>query len=423
MEPSMYLYNREKEAFIKIDRVNSKDVAFIVIPEEKKVIIWHGKESSRITQYKAGMKVTSLISEKQLYGFKHEVLKEGEEPEDLRDFLERNFGKRDLTQEEIAQKDRKLVQSKVERISKKYKEHEEPITSPRPAIDGPKEPEERQRGNEGEDTPIPVQAPVEAGESLSDDKPKPAEASIDDEIKKMATRIGSDSSESRATAFEKKNLTSDEREVMDEVKREQLKTDNLLNVEQVKILDQEKQEKLKQLESERIKKLEEEKGKVARMEEDRVTKEREFLENKLRKEKEAMMQERKALQEKLKEEEKKRQLQLEREREEREARKQEKMDFEMRKIDLRMKIRGEGVDYIPSPAENEQILYRIEDGKAVRCDTKVITSGMAYLLDMDDRVITWYGRDASLEDQFFTSEIAKLLEGKRDSSVDVVNIE
>ena len=99
---TMYLYDEETDKFQEISKVKNDDVAFLVFHDEKKVIVWQGGQSPRMKRYKAGMKVTSLISEMQLYGYRHEVVAEGDESNKVKAFLDGQFGERIMSPEDIA---------------------------------------------------------------------------------------------------------------------------------------------------------------------------------------------------------------------------------------------------------------------------------------------------------------------------------
>ena len=116
----MFLYDEEKDDFQEISKIKKDDVIFVVLHDEKKVLVWQGSESPRMKRYKAGMKVTSLISAKQLYGFKHEVVLEGDESSDLQKFLDNKFGDRVVTREQLAREDREHVKEMLEHVSQKF---------------------------------------------------------------------------------------------------------------------------------------------------------------------------------------------------------------------------------------------------------------------------------------------------------------
>lgn len=427
MDATLYLYVEEKDSFTEVTRITSKDVVFIVLMNEQKVIVWQGKESPRMLRYKGGMKVATLISAKRLYNFKSEIMTEGEEPAPVRDMLAQHFGRRELTPAEIAMDDRKQVETKARAIAEKYSRGE-----PEPAPQKPKTPSIPERpalvhvelAKDRKDADHEHATMPAMPDKKTDQKEPGATLSIQAELRRVNLGMGRDLAASENMSLEKKQfLTKDEKSIIDEVRREQSRSDNLASVQGTKLWDEERKRQIRDQEESRHKDLEAEKHRIEAAERERIASEKRFLEEKLRKEKEELERERHALEEKLREEELARKHELEAAEKAREARKKDLIEFEVRKIDLRMQVRRKGIDYIPVPPENGRILYRIEKGVAVKMVPEYMTMGDVYLLDKGKKLFVWFGKLASLDERFFGEEIAKLLKEKRGIDTEIITIE
>ncbi|MBN2153277.1 MAG: hypothetical protein JW839_17625 [Candidatus Lokiarchaeota archaeon] len=425
MNAKLYLYVEDKDAFVEITKVSSKDVVFLVDMDEQKVFVWQGKESPRMLRYKGGMKVATLISTMRLYNFKSEVVTEGEEPEPIREFMAQRFGKRDMSPAEIARDDRLQVEAKAKAISDKFS-HREATAAPQK----PKPPTtvDRPALARAEGTPAPkpeAQSPASAAAKRAEPKEPRPPTTIQDELRRVNLGIGRDMAASENISLEKKKfLSKDERDVVDEVRREQSRSDNLASVQETKLWDEERKRQLREQEEARQRELEAEKRRTEAAERERLASDKRFMEEKLRKEKEALERDRHELEDKLREEELARKNEQEAAEKAREARKKDLVEFEVRKIDLRMQIRRKGIDYIVAPPpEGSRILYRIDKGIAVKMEPEYMTMGDVYVLDKGNRVFVWNGKLASLDERFFGDEIAKLLKEKRSPGTEVVSIE
>jgi hypothetical protein len=420
MDAKLYLYVEEKDSFVEITKVTSKDVVFVVISDEQKVVVWQGKDSPRMLRYKGGMKVATLISTKRLYNFKSEVQTEGEEPAPIRDLMAQHFGKRDLSPTEIARDDRKQAETKAKAIGDKFA-HGEPAPAPqkpRPAV-APERPALVHVETRTEKKPAsPPEKKVEAKEQR-------AGTSIQAELRRVNMGMGRDLASAENISLEKKQfLSKDEKDIVDGVRREQNRSDNLASVQETKLWDEERKTQLRDQEASRHRDLGAQKLRTEVAERERSAIDKRFMEEKLHKEKEEMGRDRRALGEKLHEEELARKNEQEAAVKEREVRKKDLVEFEVRKIDLRMHIRRKGVDYIATPPpEGSRILYRIEKGVAVKMQPEYMTMGDVYLLDKGNKVFVWNGKLASLDERFFGEEIAKLLKEKRGLETEIITIE
>ncbi len=416
MDAKLYLYVEDKDSFVEIAKVTSKDVVFVVINEEQKVIVWQGNESPRMLRYKGGMKVATLISTKRLYNFKSEVLTEGEEPTPIRDFMAQHFGRRDLTPTEIARDDRKQVETKAKEIADKFT-HGEPAPSPqkpRPGI-APERP--ALTHVESKTASIP--------DKKTETKEQRGTTSIQAELRRVNMGMGRDLAASENISLEKKQfLSKDEKGIIEDVRREQHRSDNLASVQETKLWDEERKRQLKDQDENRHRDLDAEKRRTEVAERERMASDKHFMEEKLRKEKEEMGRDRRALGEKLHEEELARKYEQEAAAKAREARKKDLVEFEVRKIDLRMHIRHKGIDYIAMPPPvGSRILYRIEKGIAVKMQPEYMTMGDVYLLDKGNKLFVWNGKLASLDERFYGDEIAKMLKEKRGLDTEIITIE
>ncbi|MHA1792697.1 MAG: hypothetical protein ACTSVI_08640, partial [Promethearchaeota archaeon] len=431
----IYIFNDEKNDFEEISGISSEDVVFIIISEEKKIIIWHGKESRRMAQYKAGMKVSSLISSRQLYGYKYDIIKEGEEYPLLQTFIKSRYGKRYKTPEEIAKEDRKLVKEKVQAISSRYTREKEKINETE--IGSPPSMPKKQESSLKELT-TPVTSRIEQGhhEELheeKDEKEKVEEKGkeqvivdddkIKEEIRSMTKNLGAEMGKRNLDLEKKHFLSKEEREIMDEVRKESMRSDNLINIEEVRLLNEEKKKKIEEEEMRRVARLEEEKKRVEVLERERVEKEKKFLQEKLRKEKEIMRSEREELKRRLEEERIKRQKELEELDKKRKQQQEDVVNFELKKIELRMQVRKKGVDYLEDVPAGAKVLYHINQDFAEKCDDYNLTSEDVYLLDIHDAIHVWFGKYSSIEERFFGSEIAKLIKLKRNNELAIHELE
>ncbi|MEX2681870.1 MAG: hypothetical protein Q6373_009725 [Candidatus Sigynarchaeota archaeon] len=413
MDAKLYLYVEEKDSFTEVTKVTSKDVVFIVLMDEQKVIVWQGKESPRMLRYKGGMKVATLISTKRLYNFKSEIVIEGEEPASVRELITRHFGKRELSQAEIARDDRLQVEAKAKAIAEKYSQ---------------REPELVQHARPATPTPVESREPsklVPVSEKTLESKEDRQATSIQAELRRVNLGLGQNLAAMENISLEKKQyLSKDEREVLDEARREQNRSENLASVQETKLWDEERKQLLRNQEEARQRELEAEKRRKEAAERERIASEKRFMEEKLRKEREEMERERRVLEEKLREEELARKNAQEAAEKAREARKKDLVEFEVRKIDLRMQVRRKGIDYIAAPPPGgSHILYRIEKGVAVRMQPEYMTMGDVYLLDKGNKVFVWNGKLASLDERFFGDEIAKMLKEKRGPETEIISIE
>ena len=455
MDIEIYLYDEDKEDFKKIEKHTSNDCIYVVCHEEKTVYIWQGAQASRMQKYKAGTKVTSLISEKQFYGYRHQVIEESDEPDSIKPFIEDHFGRRDLTPQEIAEEDRNLVKQKVQAISERFQSSDSanpvsPSSSPTAATG--KDPVyndfkqkialAKKKGassdkSSKETTVEPLVKQDSTQEKESEEGTTPEEENQDysalgkktkevetDEIKQVVKSMTGNLGSGMSSGMPKKNQDQSEveKKIKDEFKREQERADNEISVEAVKIIDQDKQGELRKEEDERIHALEKKKIKREMDEEERIAYEKKFLEEKLKHEKELMEAERKQLEEKLRQEDIARKKHLKNLETEREAKKKEIVEFEMRKIDLRMKLRQDGVDYIQPPPEGGN-LYRIEEGKPLPMEENYLTMADVYMLDKGNEIYTWNGMNAALDEKFFGEEIPKLLKKARGGDVSLHNVD
>ena len=432
------MFLEDKDKFVEISKITSQDVIFIVDNDDKKVIVWNGVQSSRVARYKSSMKVATLISQQRLYNFKSEIMIEGEEPDSIKEFLAEKFGKRELSQAEIARDDRKQVEAKAKKISERYSQSEQKpsaATIKQKSVTTSKQPASRQSQKPSLSKPAtikPVKVQVSEGKKVQStlaqkktEKPAKSQSStIKDELRRVNLQMGSDMAESDNISLDKKKyLSKDERQVIDEVKREQSRSDNIASIQEKKLMDEEKKKKQKDLEAQRKRQVDAEKRKTEKVELERIEKEKQFIEEKLRQEKAEMEQQRLDREEKLKEEERERHEDIEAQAAAREASQEEVVEFEMRKLDLRMQIRRKGVGYIPQSEEGSQVLYRIEQGSAVPMNVEYLTMGDVYLLDKGSQVFVWNGRLASLDEKFFGSEIGKMLKEARGPGTKVTIIE
>nr|MDO8085491.1 hypothetical protein [Candidatus Sigynarchaeum springense] len=418
MDAKLYLYVEEKDSFNEITKITSKDVVFIVLMDEQKVIVWQGKESPRILRYKGGMKVATLISTKRLYNFKSEIVTEGEEPAAIRELLAQHFGKRELSQAEIARDDRLQVEAKAKAIAEKYS-HREPSGLEKPKLTTPAPVESRAEAITT--SHLPASTPVNAPEPGARQQPTTIQA----ELRRVNLGMGRDLASAENISLEKKQfLSKDEKEILEEARRKQNRSENIASVQETKLWDEERKRQLRDQEEARQRELEAERRRAEAAERERMENEKRFMEEKLRKEKEKMEQERLSLEEKLREEEIARKREQEAAEKAREARKKDLVEFEVRKIDLRMQVRRKGIDYIAQPPpEGSRILYRIEKGIAVKMQPEYMTMGDVYLLDKGNKVFVWNGKLASLDERFFGDEIAKLLKEKRGLETEIISIE
>nr|MDO8111094.1 hypothetical protein [Candidatus Sigynarchaeota archaeon] len=429
MDAKLYLYNEDKDTFSEITKVTSQDVVFVVINEEQKVLVWQGHDSNRMQRYKAAMKVATLISTKRLYNFKSEIVSEGEENAAIKEFIARKFGKRDLSQTEIARDDRKQVEAKAKEIAERFAKGEPAISRPKPATPAsstvPPVLEKRAaamaeaRAESRIDRPVVPTAPKK-----EDVKEKRENVSIQSELRRVNLGLGRDMASTENMSLEKKQfLSKDEKEILDEVRREQSRSDNIASVQETKLMDEERRQKLQEMEGEHRRQADASKRKSEHVERERIENEKDLLQEKLRKEKEELTQDRLKLEEKLKEEELGRKRGQEAQMREREVRKKDVVEFEMRKIDLRMQARRKGVDYIATPPAGSRILYRIEKGVAVKMEQEYLTMADVYLLDKGNEIFTWNGKLATLDERFFGDEIAKLLKEKRGEGAKITVVE
>lgn len=407
MSPDILIFDEEKDAFKEVGKITSKDVAFIII--NQRVYVWQGKESSHMWRYRCGMKVTSLVADKRYLGFKHVVVEEGSEPAELQEFLATRFGARETSITDLAKSDRQMVQDKVREISKKYAA-DEPATPVSPAS---LKPVEDAAYTALKDKLAAVQAPPMEVEASKPATSQPATASVHDEIRRMSTAIGKGMIDDGLDLDRKGRLSPEERQVYDELRREQARADVAMTVEQARILHEERHEQVVAGDLARKERIEEEKRKVETMERERIVAERAFLEDKLRKEKEVMERDRADLERRLQDEAAERARQQDALDRAREDKKNELIEFELRKIDLRMQVRKRGVDGMPDPPAGGQVLYRIEQGIAVPMTQVYLTTADTYLLDKGAMIYAWRGKGATLDERFFGEEIAKLLKERR----------
>nr|MDO8110314.1 hypothetical protein [Candidatus Sigynarchaeota archaeon] len=66
--------------FVPTNKLEEDQVAFLVDMEKKIIYAWHGRNSSKMLQYKAGTNATKLKSRMHFFGFTTEIIKEGGEP-------------------------------------------------------------------------------------------------------------------------------------------------------------------------------------------------------------------------------------------------------------------------------------------------------------------------------------------------------
>src|SRR5271157_167517 len=428
MDAKLYLFLEDKDKFVEITKISSEDVIFIVDNDDKKVIIWQGIKSSRVQRYKAGMKVATLISQQRLYNFKSEIMTEGEESDSIKEFLVEKFGKRVLSPTELARNDRKQVEAKAKKINEKYSQNEPVTVKPRqkPATTS-KQPASKpaslaksptmksKPSQELEEEPAPKSVKKQA---------KTQGSTIKNELHRVNLGMGRDMAAADNIAIEKKRyLSKDERQVVDEVKREQSRSDNIASVQEKKLMDEEKKKKQMDLEARRKRQADVDKRYKDQAERERIEKEKKFLDKKLKQEKAEMEQQRLEREETLKEEEQTRQEQIEAQVAARESGQDEVVEFEMRKLDLRMQVRRKGVGYIPLPEESSHVLYRIEQGTAVPMNVEYLTMGDVYLLDKGNDIFVWNGRLASLDEKFFGAEIARMLKEARGASARITIVE
>ncbi|MHA1372346.1 MAG: hypothetical protein ACTSRA_21815, partial [Promethearchaeota archaeon] len=463
MDGKLFYYDENKESFTEIDKFSSDDVVFIVVDEVHKVFVWQGKNSSRLSRYKCGMKAPTLISMLQLYGYKHEVLTEGEEPSDLKGFISQHLGTRDLSFEDIAKQDRDMVVKKAKAISRKYQgftqvedegtlmgngdtiKKEEPTDSAKEKDSiGERAPSQLSVGQAGmdkeketktdlaepvkkiEDTKTTLETPVPDEpnkKSMAPDAGSEKVKSMDEEIDRMVTRIGAEMVVDDMSAEKKKFLTKEEREILEKVQKEQMRAENIMGVEEIRLKNEEKRIQRMLEDQERFQAIQEEKIKKEAAEQLRIERERQLLAEKLQKEKERMMAERKALEAKIRQEELERKNQLEALQKIRKEQEKNKVEFELRKIDLKVQLRRKGVDYIKEPQPGKKNLYRINKGVAELVEDEVLTTADVYLLDKGDSIYVWKGTYSTIDEQFFGEQISKMLKDKRGGNVQIKIIE
>lgn len=431
MDATLYLFLEDKDKFIEVNKISSQDVIFIVDNDDNKVIIWQGLNSTRVQRYKAGMKVATLISQKRLYNFKSEIMTEGEESPSITEFLAEKFGKRDLSPVEIARDDRKQVESKAKKITDRYSQQEPKAAKAK--LIAPSKQRASQKPSLSKPTTIKTKKEQESTEIKTRLIPVPKKTekpskfqstTIKDELRRVNLGMGRQMAETDNIALDKKKyLSKDERQVLDDVKREQSRSDNIASIQEKKLMDEEKRKQQKNLDAQRKRQLDAGKRKVEQTERERIKKENQFLEEKLRREKEEMEQIRLEREEALKEEGHARQEQIEAQAAERESSQEEVVEFEMRKLDLRIQVRRKGVGYIKKPTESSHKLYRIEQGVAVTMYVEYLTMGDVYLLDNGSDIFVWNGRLATLDEKFFGAEIAKMLKEARGAGTKINIIE
>ncbi|MFX0100213.1 MAG: hypothetical protein ACFFCS_11580 [Candidatus Hodarchaeota archaeon] len=91
----------EDETFEWSPIVNEGDIAFIIDDVNRTLYVWHGIKSSMVKRYKAGMLAPKVKSQCQLYSYTTVVVAQGEEPEDLREEIDKLLkGEGELPSEE-----------------------------------------------------------------------------------------------------------------------------------------------------------------------------------------------------------------------------------------------------------------------------------------------------------------------------------
>jgi hypothetical protein len=237
-------------------------------------------------------------------------------------------------------------------------------------------------------------------------------------VKQELLKLSSKGTSRDAMSLDKKKmLTPDERKIEDEARQGQSRADNEMSVQGLRMIDQDRKQKISRQERDRQQIIQADKRKTDTQVQQRVARDKQAMEQKLRAEKDQMEQERQELQEKLQRQEEERHLEEEERKRAREAMKEEIKAFEIRKINLRMQLRKEGVDYLAPPEVDTHVLYRIEQGTAIPMPVEYLTSGDVYLLDAGSKITVWKGGNASLDEKFFGEEIAKLLKQKRGTDV------
>ena len=258
----------------------------------------------------------------------------------------------------------------------------------------------------------------ESGAELAK-KEENEESNIQDEIKKMTGKLGSDMVKTDDILGQATKISKEKQEIIDEMKKEEARQENVLNVEQTKIRDEMKKIELKVQEEQRLKTLEEEKRKVEALERQRIDEEKRFMEEKLKREKEEMERDRKALEEKIKQEDQERKEQYDTLEKIRKEKENEVVEFELRKLDLKMQVHKKGVDHFKDPGPDAYYLYRIDQGDGKLVDENVLTSGDVYILDRSNKIYVWEGDYATLDEKYFGEEIGKLLQKKRGEGAEV----
>ncbi|MHA1791802.1 MAG: hypothetical protein ACTSVI_04095 [Promethearchaeota archaeon] len=67
------------------DTITDGDIAYLIDNSSKIIYVWHGNRASMIKKYKAGTLATKIKSQYQFYGYKTEVINQGEETGELLD--------------------------------------------------------------------------------------------------------------------------------------------------------------------------------------------------------------------------------------------------------------------------------------------------------------------------------------------------
>ncbi|MHA1700526.1 MAG: hypothetical protein ACTSWN_16935 [Promethearchaeota archaeon] len=101
----------DEETFDWTTKIAEEDIAFIIDDGEKVIYVWNGRRASHIKKYKAGTLATKIKSLYQYYGFKTEVINQGEEMGPLKAEID------------------KLLEGKGTPVSEDYKATHRPIST------------------------------------------------------------------------------------------------------------------------------------------------------------------------------------------------------------------------------------------------------------------------------------------------------
>lgn len=78
----------DKETFEYKTEISDDEIAFIISEEDKAVYVWTGQNASIIKKYKAGTLATKIKSLFHFYGYKTQIVKQGEETGNLKEEVE-----------------------------------------------------------------------------------------------------------------------------------------------------------------------------------------------------------------------------------------------------------------------------------------------------------------------------------------------